>query len=268
MARPVRLLNIPDVTAAGQATWGQLYGSARALALTELAAGGDGPVLVIAPEPRSADRLRDEIAFFADDRLEVLLLPDSEALPYDAFSPHPDITSQRLRTLSRLPDLRNGVAIVALPTMMQRLPPVEWVLGSSLDLSVGQRLDSGAFRARLASGGYTAVSQVTEHGEFSLRGSLIDIYPMGSGRPYRLDLFDEDIDSLRTFDPETQRSGEELAEIRLLPGREFPFDAGAIKEFRRRFRAAFPGDLNRMSIYRDVSEGIAPGGFQDRCLTS
>ncbi|MGD8733646.1 MAG: transcription-repair coupling factor [Gammaproteobacteria bacterium] len=262
MARPVRLLNIPDVTAAGQATWGQLYGSARALALTELAAGGDGPVLVIAPEPRSADRLRDEIAFFADDRLEVLLLPDSEALPYDAFSPHPDITSQRLRTLSRLPDLRNGVAIVALPTMMQRLPPVEWVLGSSLDLSVGQRLDSGAFRARLASGGYTAVSQVTEHGEFTVRGSIIDIFPMGSDRPFRVDLLDDEIESIRTFDPDTQRSQAHQQRASVLPAREFPFTREAIDSFRERFRRMFPVDLSRVSVYTDVAEGIAPGGIE------
>ena len=262
MARPVRLLNMPDATVAGQPTWGRLYGSSRALALAELAASGDGPVLVIAPEPRSADRLRDEIAFFSEDRLEVHLLPDSEALPYDAFSPHPDITSQRLRTLSRLPDLQNGIAIVALPTMMQRLPPVEWVLGSSLDLSVGQRLDSGAFRARLAAGGYAAVSQVTEHGEFTVRGSIIDIFPMGSDRPFRLDLLDDEIESIRTFDPDTQRSHANQERASVLPAREFPFTREAIDSFRERFRQLFPVDLSRVSVYTDVAEGIAPGGIE------
>ncbi|MDH4031727.1 MAG: transcription-repair coupling factor, partial [Chromatiales bacterium] len=133
--------SIPEIPAKGPTTWGQLYGCAGALAVASLAERSPGPIIVITADPQAADRMRDEIRFFAPPDLEVLHFPDSEALPYDAFSPHPDITSQRLRTLARLPELRNGVVIVALPTLMQRLPPSSWVLGSSLELSVGRRLD-------------------------------------------------------------------------------------------------------------------------------
>jgi len=262
MLDPKRLLNLPALPAAPRAGWGQLYGGALALAVAELADRQPGPVLVIAPDPQTADRLRDEVQFFAARDLEVLLLPDSEALPYDAFSPHPDITSQRLRTLSRLPDLARGVVIVSLATLMQRLPPAAWVLGSSLDLAVGDRLDGDAFRARMAAAGYSAVSQVSEHGEFALRGSIIDIFPMGSDRPYRIDLFDDEIESIRLFDPDSQRSAERIDRASVLPAREFPFTSDAIAAFRERFREAFPVDLSRVGVYGDVSDGIAPGGIE------
>jgi len=262
MSDATPLLNLPPLPVAPGVTWGQLYGSALALAVAELAGRHAGPVLLIAPDPQSADRLKDEVQFFAAADLEVLLLPDTEALPYDAFSPHPDITSQRLRTLSRLPDLSRGVVIVALTTLMQRLPPAAWVLGSSLDLTVGDRIMGEAFRTRMAAAGYTAVSQVSEHGEFALRGSIIDVFPMGSERPYRLDLFDDEIESIRLFDPDSQRSAGQIVRANVLPAREFPFTQDAIHAFRERFRDAFPIDLSRVGIYTDVSQGIAPGGIE------
>jgi len=262
MAELESLLTLPSLPAARGARWGQLYGSALALAVTELANRGPGPVLVVAAGPQAADRLRDEIRFFAAADLEVLLLPDSEALPYDAFSPHPDITSQRLRTLSRLPGLSRGVVIVALATLMQRLPPAAWVLGSSLDLAVGDRLDGDAFRSRVAAAGYVGTSQVSEHGEFAVRGSIVDIFPMGSDRPYRIDLFDDEIESIRYFDPDSQRSSGRIERAYVLPAREFPFTEDAIQTFRERFRQMFPIDLSRVGIYGDVSEGIAPGGIE------
>jgi transcription-repair coupling factor (superfamily II helicase) len=219
-------------------------------------------VLVVAGDPQEADRLRDEIAFFAPPGVEVHLLPDAETLPYDAFSPHPDISSQRLRTLSRIPDMDRGAVIVALSTMMQKLPPSAWVLGSSLELATGQRLDGDAFRTRLTNAGYVAVSQVAEHGEYAIRGSIIDIFPMGSDRPYRIDLFDDEIESIRSFDPDTQRSIKRLDAVGILPAREFPFTRGAIDAFRERFRETFPIDLSRVAVYREVSEGIAAGGIE------
>ncbi len=254
--------SIPEIPAKGPTTWGQLYGCAGALAVASLAERSPGPIIVITADPQAADRMRDEIRFFAPPDLEVLHFPDSEALPYDAFSPHPDITSQRLRTLARLPELRNGVVIVALPTLMQRLPPSSWVLGSSLELSVGRRLDGAAFRARLDAGGYRAVTQVSEHGEFAIRGSIIDIFPMGSEQPFRIDLFDDDIESIRAFDPDNQRSTDRMGSVSVLPAREFPFTDDAVQAFRERFRQRFPIDLSRVGIYRDVSDGIAPGGVE------
>ncbi len=241
---------------------GQAPGSAAALALTEAAAAAPGPVVVVTGTPTRADQIAAELAFFAPDSLPVLPFPDAETLPYDAFSPHPEITSRRLETLYRLTTADRGLIVAPIASLTAFLAPPQWLTGSSLMVRRGEWIDREVFRQQLSAAGYVHVPQVTEHGEFSLRGSLIDIYPMGSGRPYRLDLFDEDIETLRTFDPESQRSGHELDEIRLLPGREFPFDAEAIKAFRRRFRAAFPGDLSRMSVYRDVSEGIAPGGIE------
>ena len=256
------LFSVPEIPAEGPTTWGQLYGCAGALAVATLAERSPAPIVIITANPQSADRMRDEVRFFAPPDIEVLLFPDSEALPYDAFSPHPDITSQRLRTLARLPTLRKGVVVVALPTLMQRLPPSSWVLGSSLELAVGQHLDGAAFRVRLDAGGYRAVTQVSEHGEFAVRGSIIDIFPMGSEQPFRIDLFDDEIESIRVFDPDDQRSTDRMGSVSVLPAREFPFTVDAAQAFRERFRQSFPIDLSRVGVYRDVSDGIAPGGIE------
>jgi transcription-repair coupling factor (superfamily II helicase) len=256
------LLALPEPASGHSLTWGQLHGCAQGLGIAEFSAQSPGPVLVVAGDPQEADRLRDEIAFFAAPGLDVHLLPDAETLPYDAFSPHPDITSQRLRTLSRIPDMERGVVIAALSTLMQRLPPSAWVVGSSLELAEGQRLDLDAFRSRLTQAGYVAVTQVAEHGEYAIRGSIIDIFPMGSDGPYRIDLFDDEIESIRSFDPDTQRSIERLEAVGVLPAREFPFTADAIDRFRERFRETFPIDLSRVAVYREVSEGVAAGGIE------
>ena len=254
-------LSIP--AAAGDAVrWGQLYGSAPALAIAGAAERHPGPVLVLAGSPRQADQLAAETAFFAAGRLDVLLLPDAETLPWDAFSPHPDITSRRLATLARLTTLQRGIVVVPTQGVLQRLPPVSWTSTQGLDIAVGDRLDPARLRVQLLEAGYLAVPQVSEHGEFALRGSLLDLYPMGSELPYRIDLFDDTVDSIRRFDPGTQRSLERLERIRLLPGREYPFSETAIRKFRARFRERFPGDPSRAGLYRDVGEGIAPGGLE------
>jgi transcription-repair coupling factor (superfamily II helicase) len=252
---------LPDAGAA-QVRWGQLYGGAAALAIAESALVAERPLLVIAAGAREAERLHGEIEFFAGRGLAVRLFPDWETLPYDLFAPHPDIISERLATLHALPALKRGVVVVALPTLMQRLPPRAWIESHALELARGQRLDLEAFRARLVAGGYASVSQVMAHGEFAVRGSLIDIFPMGTAQPLRIDLFDDEIDSIRAFDPESQRSAGGLDAVRLLPAREYPLNPDGIREFRRRYRVRFEGDPNRSPLYRQVSEALAPAGIE------
>jgi transcription-repair coupling factor (superfamily II helicase) len=255
--------HLPLPEAAGPPlSWGQLYGAAPALAVAEAARRHPGPVLVLARSPRQADQLAAEIAFFAGKDCEVLLLPDAETLPWDAFSPHPDITSRRLATLARLPGLQRGVVVAATQGLLQRLPPPAWTATQGLEVRVGDALDPTLLRQQLQDAGYLAVPQVSEHGEFALRGSLLDLYPMGSELPFRIDLFDDTVDSIRRFDPATQRSLERIEHIRLLPGREYPFSADAIRAFRERFRERFPGDPSRVGLYRDIGEGIAAGGLE------
>ena len=242
--------------------WGQLYGSATSLWLAEAARKASGPLLVIAADARQASRMEDELRFFCEPGSYIEHFPAWETLPYDLFSPHPDIVSQRLRMLSTLPRLAKGIVVVDLETALQRLPPQMYIDAHAFDLSVGEKLDVAAFRDRLSGAGYVASSQVMAPGEFAVRGSIIDLYPMGSPTPYRIDLFDDEVESIRVFDPETQRSGERAQALRLLPAREFPLTADGIQSFKRRFRNRFPGDLTRMSIYRDIAEGAPPPGIE------
>ncbi len=242
--------------------WGQLYGGSSALAIAEAATRARGPLLVLAEGAREAERFHGEIAFFAGERLPVRLFPDWETLPYDLFAPHPDIVSERLATLHELPSLTRGVVVVALSTLLQRIAPRAWIDSHALNLKRGERLDAEAFRARLVAAGYAHVGQVVTHGEFAVRGSLIDVFPMGTQEPLRIDLFDRDIESIRRFDPQTQRSGEAIEHLRLLPAREFPLNPEAVREFRHRYRVRFEGDPARSSVYRGVSEGLAPAGIE------
>ena len=242
--------------------WGKLYGAAGALAISEAAAGAKTPILVIGPDTRSVETLAEEVRFFGGPTLPVRVFPDLETLPYDSFSAHPDITSARLATLAELPRARHGVWLVAIDTLLQRLAPRSYIDAYSLKIHVGESLDLEALRAQLAVAGYAAVTQVVAHGEFAVRGSLIDVFPMGSDTPYRIDMLDRDVDSIRRFDPDTQRSLDKLERIQLLPARETPLNPDAVREFRRRYRLRFSGDLSEHAIYRDVSQGIAPGGVE------
>ncbi|MDP9084145.1 MAG: transcription-repair coupling factor [Pseudomonadota bacterium] len=242
--------------------WGRLYGAAASLAIAEAAVRATGPLIVVAQSSRDAESLGDEIRFFAGPDLAVRVFPDLETLPYDGFSAHPDITSARLATLAQLPRARKGVWLVAVDTLLQRLAPRSYVEAYSLKIHVGETLNVDALRAQLATAGYAAVTQVVAHGEFAVRGSLIDVFPMGSDTPYRIDMLDRDVDSIRQFDPDTQRSLDKLQRIQLLPARETPLDPDAVREFRRRYRLRFTGDLSEQGIYRDVSQGIAPGGIE------
>jgi transcription-repair coupling factor (superfamily II helicase) len=240
--------------------WGKLYGAAPALAIA--AAAPHAPMLVVAQSSREAEALSEEIRFFAGPDLPVRVFPDLETLPYDSFSAHPDITSARLATLAGLPRARHGVWLVAIDTLLQRLAPRSYIEAYSLKVHLNETLDLEALRAQLAMAGYAAVTQVVAHGEFAVRGSLIDVFPMGSDAPYRIDLLDRDVDSIRRFDPDTQRSRDKLDRIDLLPARETPLNPEAVREFRRRYRLRFTGDLAEQAIYREVSAGSAPGGIE------
>ncbi len=242
--------------------WTGLHGSAAALALAEAARQDDRPWLVIEPDSRSLERRRAELGFFLREGLPVLTLPDWEVLPWDLFSPLPDIVSERLRTLAELPGLRRGLVLVTLDTLLQRLAPSGWVAARSFDLAVGDTLALEAFRMRLIEAGYASVAQVGAPGEFAVRGSLLDVFPMGTEHPLRIDLFDDRIDAIRRFDPETQRSLDALPALRLLPAREFPLDPDAIRAFRRRWRSRFEGDPTRSPLYTGVSDGYAPAGIE------
>jgi transcription-repair coupling factor (superfamily II helicase) len=242
--------------------WRSLHGSARALALAEAVSVDSRPWVFIAADTRELEHLADELRFFGGAELDILSLPDWEVLPYDVFSPHPDIVSERLRTLSRLPTLRRGILLLSADSLLTRLPPVNYVQARSFELKTGAGLALAPLRTRLAEAGYASVSQVSGPGEFALRGSLFDVFPMGSDTPVRVDLLDEHIDSIRRFDPDSQRSLESIEQLQMLPARELPLDADAVKAFRRRYRARFEGDVTRMPIYRGVSEGIAPPGIE------
>src|ERR1700730_13042757 len=240
----------------------QQYAGAAALALAEATRADRRLYVVIVYAPRELERLTAELRFFGAAALALLRLPDWEVLPYDLFSPHPDITSERLKTLFELPQLRHGCLIVSADTLMQRLAPRSYVQGRAFELSKGQALAIEPFRQRLAEAGYASVRQGVSPGEFAVRGSLLDVFPMGATAPLRIDLFDDEIEAIRRFDPETQRSLDALPSVRLLPAREVPLDAEAVKDFRRRYRTRFEGDPTRTSIYRGVSEGIAPAGVE------
>ncbi len=244
-------------------TWSGLHGSAAALALVHAARDHDGPLLVVAADAREAERIEQELHFFAaGEELPIRHLPDWETLPWDVFSPHQDIISARLETLYRLPGMTRGLVVVPAGTLLQRLPPADYVRNGSLLLATGEQLEPEAMATRLEQAGYQRVPQVMEHGDFAVRGSLIDLFPMGSEAPYRIDLFDDEIESIRTFDPQTQLSEGKVERVRLLPAREFPLDEEGIRGFRQRYRAALPGDPSRSLIYQDVSAGLAPGGIE------
>jgi len=256
----MRLLDLPSLQHQTNHL-SNLNGASAALAICQIAAQNQHLNLVITPDNHSALQLSSEIAFFAPS-LKILTLPDWETLPYDYFSPHQDITSERLKALYQLPNQKNGVLIVPITTAMQRLAPQEFIAGASLILEIGQSLDLAKMRLNLEAAGYRSVATVYAHGEFALRGSVFDIFPMGLNEPLRIDLFDNEIETLRIFDAETQRSISKIDFVNLLPAREFAFDQNAIDLFRRNFRERFNVNFNNCPIYQDVSNGIASGGIE------
>jgi transcription-repair coupling factor (superfamily II helicase) len=243
----------------------QWIGSADALTLSRHVAGAalaqDAPLFVLAADAADAERLESEIAWFAP-ALRVCRLPDWETLAYDHFSPHPDLVSARVSTLFQLANNQFDVAIAPVTTAMTRLAPREFIAGRAFFLKAKTKLDVEKFRADLVFGGYSQTTQVMAPGEYAVRGGIVDLFPMGSTVPYRLDLFGDEIDAIRTFDVDTQRSIYPVNEIRLLPAREFPLDKGGQHLFREQFRDRFEGDPSKSRMYKDVSAGMAPNGIE------
>ena len=243
--------------------WGSAHGAALALAITRSAEHLGRPLLVVAADVQGASRLAHELKFFAGpDGPPVQVFPDWETLPYDVFAPLPELVSERLAALHQLPRMKQGILVAPVHTLMQRLCAREYVEAHTFLLKVGDRLVLEDTRRNLERAGYHCVSQVMAHGEFAVRGSLLDLFPMGGADAFRIDLFDDEVDSIRTFDPETQRSLHKVEEIRLLPAREFPVHEEAVTAFRQRWRETFEGDPQRSLIYRDVSNGHLPGGIE------
>ena len=262
-------ISLPSIATGKRFSLPRPLGSADALLLAHFArarkAEGRLTALIVA-DPADTQRLMDEIAFFAPD-LRCAIFPDWETLPYDTFSPHQDLISERLATLWRVQQgvtADTGVDMVLMPatTALTRLAPPSFLAGYTFHFKQKQKLNEAAFKSQLTLAGYTHVSQVVSPGEYSVRGSLIDLFPMGSLVPYRVDLFGDEIDSIRTFDPDTQRSLYPVPEVRLLPGREFPMDEDARSAFRKRWREKIEGDPSRARLYKDIGNGMVPGGIE------
>ncbi|MCU1047809.1 transcription-repair coupling factor [Stenotrophomonas pavanii] len=257
----------PPLPRAGQLrAWWRAPASPTALAwyLAQAARAHDAPLLVIARDNHGANQLEADLQTLlgGDPAVPVVAFPDWETLPYDRFSPHPDIISQRLAALHRLPALKRGLVIVPVQTLLQQLAPRSYVIGGSFDLKVGQRLDLDAERRRLESAGYRNVPQVMDPGDFAVRGGLLDVFPMGADEPLRIELLDEDIDSIRAFDPESQRSLDKVDAVHMLPGREVPMDEASIARVLATLRERFDVDTRRSSLYQDLKSGLAPAGVE------
>ncbi len=273
---PLLQLQIPEKSQ--QTWWNRLYGSALALSIVETSRKHtNGPLVIIVEDVVHADSLTKEIEFYKDEKQTLFHLPDWETLPYDIFSPHQDIIAERLTTLYALQKIGGGdILIIPLNTLAQRLPPKSYIQGNVLSLKVKQKLNTDDFRRNLESSGYINVSEVMEHGEFAIRGSIIDLFPASSTMPYRIDLFDDEIETIRCFDPQSQRSEQghkdvpfteqrkdnKVKSVELLPAREFPSDEAGIKKFRERYREMLSGDPLNSIIYKSVSDGIMPSGIE------
>jgi transcription-repair coupling factor (superfamily II helicase) len=254
--------NLPRIPAAGmKARCGVLPDGLDAACVAALQRRHQGVVLVLTSDAQAAQRLQAEIPFF-DPELRVALMPDWETLPYDHFSPHSDLISERLATLWRIHKHECDIVIAPVSTAMTRLPPVSFLLARTFFLKARQKLDVDSLRGDMVTAGYTHVTQVMAPGEFSVRGGLIDLFPMGSALPYRIDLFDDEIETLRTFDPDTQRTLYPVPEVRMLPAREYPADESGVTAFRQHYRERVEGDPSKSRIYRDVSAQSFPAGIE------
>jgi len=242
--------------------WGNACGSGFSLAICHAALAHEGLTLVIAPDTQTGLQIEQDVSFFSSGKLEILSFPDWETLPYDSFSPHQDIVSQRISTLYKLPQISRGVLVVPLTTLVHRTSPRSFMAGYSLVLDQGDTFDPEKVRGLLEQSGYRCTNTVYEHGEFAVRGSIVDIFPMGSDTPYRIELFDDEIDSLRTFDPETQRSKDKMDRVRLLPAKEFPLEDNAIARFKLAWKEAFDVNHRACPVYQDISNGITSGGIE------
>jgi transcription-repair coupling factor (superfamily II helicase) len=261
-------MDLPKLQAGKRFTLPRPPGSADALLLAQLGLREKASAkltAIVTANAGDAQRLMDEMQLFAPD-LRTALFPDWETLPYDSFSPHQDLISERLATLWRINqrDKDTGADVVIIPatTALYRLAPPSFLAGYTFQFKVKQKLNEAKLKAQLTLAGYSHVTQVVSPGEYAVRGGLIDLFPMGSPVPYRVDLFDDEIDSIRTFDPDSQRSLYPVPEVRLLPGREFPMDDEARARFRNRWRELLEGDPTKSRIYKDIGAGVATAGIE------
>jgi len=259
------LLDIPKLkNKTDRLVFANLKGSSLALAISECATQQKSPLILIVNDTPSALKLQQELNYFIKDSVEVFTFPDWETLPYDNFSPHQDIISTRIETLYKLPTIKQGVLIVPINTLLLRLAPPSYLKQYTLIIKQGEIVELQTLRSDLEEAGYYAVDQVMEHGEFCARGSLLDIYPMGSHVPYRIDFFDDEIDSIRPFDSESQRSLAPVSEIKLLPAHEFATDSEAIARFKAKFANKFtsPQSTSKESIFSKITQSNLPAGIE------
>ncbi|HIQ07687.1 MAG TPA: transcription-repair coupling factor, partial [Thiotrichaceae bacterium] len=246
--------------------WGQLHGCSQSLLIARTLKQHHGLSVLITEDTHSAYKAEEEIRFFMGTEditgIKIHIFPDWETLPYDIFSPLEDIVSDRLITLTALPQMTSGLLIVSIQSLLHRLAPTDFIHAHSLQLSVGETLETDTFRDQLQKAGYRHVTQVMEHGEYANRGSLIDLFPMGAKQPFRIDLFDNQVETIRSFDPETQRSIDQLQSIELLPAHEFPLTEEGITTFKQNYRSQLEGDLSKSAVYQSVSDGMAPAGVE------
>ena len=240
---------------------GNVLPGADALAISEIAEQNQNLTVVVTQDTRSAVRLSRVLSELSSQN--VCLFPDWETLPYDTFSPHQEIISSRLSALFHLQNAKKGIFLLPISTLMQRLCPPQYLQHNVLLIKKGDRLVIDKMRLQLEAAGYRAVEQVLEHGEYAVRGALLDLFPMGSAVPFRLDFFDDEIDSIRTFDVDTQRTLDEINSINLLPAHEFPTDDKGIEFFRAQFRETF-GEIRRdpEHIYQQISKGTLISGIE------
>ena len=246
-----------------QSDWASQGSTAQALTIAERAISYSGISLVITATTAEASTLRTAISFFLQDsNIETKVFPDWETLPYDIFSPHQDIISDRIQILSELPTLTQAVLVLPLPSLLHQLPPTDFLASRLFDYQVDETLDRDKLHNQLTRAGYHRVETVYEHGEYAFRGSIIDIFPMGEKAPFRIDLLDNDIESLRIFDPESQRTLSSVERLRLLPAREFPLDKEGINQFLNHWHDHFDPSTTNCTVYKDVKQGIAPQGIE------
>ncbi|MCK5902355.1 MAG: transcription-repair coupling factor [Cocleimonas sp.] len=241
--------------------WGQLHGCSKDLLIANTASTYKGLLLLVTPDTHSAYQAEANLRFFSDIK-NIHIFPDWETLPYDVFSPHEALISERLKALYQLSSLQQGVLIVPVSTLMHRLAPTHYIRANIFLLAKGDTLDIELMRLQLEETGYRHVSQVMEHGEYTTRGALIDLFPMGSQHPIRIDLFDDEVDSIRSFNPEDQLTIKQLEHIELLPAQEFPLNAEGIQTFRINYSEQLGGDLSRSQIYDNVTNGTPPSGIE------
>lgn len=242
--------------------WGNLHGSALSLAIANHAMGTKAPILVVTKDLHSAHDLKRELNFYANNGIAILDFPDNETLAYDSFSPHDDLVSERLKALYQIPSLASGIIIAALPSLMQRLAPKDYIQTHSFIIETGHRFNLTNLAKQLSTNGYHSVDQVLQHGEFAIRGSIIDLFPMGSNLPYRIELLDDEVETIRSFDPDSQRSHEKTNEIRLLPAHEYPLTDQSITLFRQQWREKFDVNPNNCPLYNSISAGEHAAGIE------